>query len=106
MTYNRLAPAGRRDLPRQLRFDGEQFDLEQERRVRPDRQSGSLLPVRQLWGDEQPIGAADRHQLQGLDPPWDDVVQREGRRFPPAVRTVEFRPLESVRWRGLPWPFR
>src|SRR4030065_435851 len=71
-----------------LPFDRHQLDVEDEGRVRPDRPC-ALLPVGEFGREKKLPLVADLHPPERLGPSRDDPVDREDRRLPPPVGTVE-----------------
>src|SRR5216684_3978255 len=76
-----------------LLHDGQQLDLEDERRARLDARGRATLGVRQIGGTDETALLADLHQLQGLIPALDDAVERKRRRLAPLDRAIEDAPV-------------
>ena len=80
---------------RLLVLDGQQLDVENQRRIRADLAARAAFAVSQIRRNVQlPLGS-DRHQLQRLGPALDDLPDRERRGLAALVRAIELRAVDQ-----------
>ena len=80
-------------LTARQRLDGDQLDVEDERRVRRDHTAGAPIPVRVLRSNREKGSLAHAHRRNTEVPSLDDhaSTQLEFERLAPAARGVEYR---------------